>query len=122
MAETMYALTSQDVARLRALLNAFESGELDIGPAGGPRRRPADRVVVGALTSPVSATTALLGSPKSGTLNVYAFASTTGSMEDTTRDITCWNFAPQIATTDRWTICERENVTGRWVITTQFCS
>ena len=122
MPETMYALSANDVDRLRQLLSAFDAGELETRPKGGPRRGPADRIVVGALTSAVAATTALLGSPKSGTLNVYEFASTTGSMVDNTRDITVWNFAPQAATTDRWTVCERENATGRWVITTQFCS
>ena len=122
MAETLYALSASDVTRLRRLLAAFDAGELG-QPSQGRRPLPgADRVIWGALTSAAAATTALLGPAKSATMNVYTFASTTGGTTDSGRDETVWNLAPQAATTDRWTVAERDNMSGQWIITTQFCS
>jgi len=98
----------------------IESGELERNPIRRQSSSYPDRVIVGALTAAAAATTALLGMPKVATLNVYTFSST-GTV-DSGRDETVYNFAPQAATTDRWTVCERCSITGKWIITTQFCS
>lgn len=120
MPEQLYGLTATQVARLKALLDSYEAGVL---PRVQPARRPwhyASSVIVGILTDPIAATTALTSKPKVGTLNVYSFTST--GTEDTTADETVYSFAPHIATTDRWTVCERDSFTGKWILTTQYCS
>lgn len=118
--DELYALTAVQVARIDALLQQFEGGGSP--PLQQPGRRPllAARVLVGALDSAVTATTGLFTKPKVGTLSIYSFSST-GSA-DTGVNVSCYNFAPQPASTDRWTVVERDNWTGKWVITTQFCS
>ena len=120
MPDTLYGLTEAQVQRLGRWLATVEG---DFQPPLGQSRNPppqASRVVIGALTSAVSATTALLGKPKVGTLNIYSFTST-GTV-DTGYDEKCYNFAPQAATTDRWTVCERCAFSGKLIITTQYCS
>lgn len=116
----LYGLTEAQVQRLRAAIEAIELSD-DPSPRAG-RRRPlyASRVIIGALTSSIAATTALLGKPKVGTLNVYSFSST--GVTDTGVDETVYSFAPQAATTDRWSVAERCNMTGKWILTTQYCS
>lgn len=117
---TLYGLTESQVLRLRKMLDSWETesfGPLTQSPA---KSLPASRVIVGILTDAISATTALTGKPKVGTLNVYTFSST--GTADTGIDETVYSFAPQSATTDRWSVCERCNMTGKWVLTTQFCS
>lgn len=120
MPEQLFSFTEAQVARLKKIAEAVEVNERP--PLTNSHRSPTvpSRIIIGALESSVSATTALLGKPKVGTLNVYTFSST--GTEDTGRDETVYNFAPQAATTDRWTICERDNTCGKWIITTQFCS
>lgn len=118
--EALYALTASQVVRLKNLLEMVEGGGMPNLPQGTKRPPVASRVLVGILTDAVAATTALTSKPKVGTLNVYSFTST-GTV-DTGVDETCYNFAPQSATTDRWTVCERCSWTGKLVITTQFCS
>lgn len=105
---------------MRKIVDAVEAS--DISPVHRSGRRPLQsaKIAIGALTSAAAATTALLGKPKVATLNVYSFTST--GTTDTGVDITVYNFAPQEATTDRWTVAERDAFTGKWVITTQFCS
>jgi len=120
MAETLYGLTSSQVLRLKRVLDGWEAGELGQPNTRVPGSLPASRVIVGILTDPISATTALTGKPKVGTLNVYSFSST--GTADTGLDETVYNFAPQAATTDRWAVCERCNITGKWVLTYQACS
>lgn len=115
-----YYFNGEQVNRLRELFQQFYNESSETLHRRGRRPLTASRVIIGALTSSVSATTALLGKPKVGTLNVYSFTST--GTEDTGVDETVYNFAPQAATTDRWTVCERCNITGKWIITTQFCS
>ena len=117
----LYGLTETQVERLKRLLDRVESGE----PIPVARERQwwesgPDRIIVGLVDSSIAATTSLTGPPVPGTLNVYGF--TSAGTTDTGRDETVYNFAPQAATTDRWTIAERDDVTGKWVITTQFCS
>lgn len=113
-------LTNEQVERIERVLTAFESGDLGSLHRGSRRPLYPARVIVGILTDPIAATTALTSKPKVGTLNVYSFTST--GTTDTGRDETVYSFAPSIATTDRWTICERDDYTGKWVLTTQFCS
>ena len=115
-----YFFNDEQIARLRALYQHFQNESA--GTLHQSTRRPLApaRVIVGILTDSITATTALTGKPKVGTLNVYSFSST--GTEDTGIDEKVYNFAPQAATTDRWTVAERCNITGRWVITTQFCS
>ena len=120
MAERLYALTEAQMNRLKRLLDSVEVASSPAPTNAGRRLLQPSRVIIGALTSAVTATTALLGKPYVGTLNVYSFSST--GVEDTGLDETVYNFAPQAATTDRWTVCERCNITGKWIITTQFCS
>lgn len=120
MAETHYALTAEQLVRLKRLAESVETLDRQSPRNWGRKPILSSRVIIGALTSSVSATTALLGKPKVGTLNVYTFSST--GVEDTGIDETVYNFAPQAATTDRWTIAERDDFTGKWIITTQFCS
>lgn len=118
--DRMFGLSAEDVERLRRLLNAVET---DILPQPFNRQRKEtipSRIIIGALTSAAAATTALLGKPKMATLNVYTFTST--GTADTGIDESVYNFAPQAATTDRWTVAERDSLTGKWIITTQFCS
>lgn len=120
MADELFGLTIDQVLRLRRVLEYVEADLVSSPTNGNPRRPTASRIVIGILTDAVSATTALTGKPKVGTLNVYTFTST--GTEDTGIDEKCYNFAPQSATTDRWTVCERCNLTGKLIITTQFCS
>ena len=118
MAETMYALSAGDVTMLRRLLAAFDAGELG-QPSQGRRPLPgADRVIWGALDGPAYATTGLLGGPRQSTLNVYNYNGA-GTPVDTNRDEVVWNLSPATATTDRWTVCNRDNMSGRWIITKQ---
>ena len=120
MADELYGLTLEQAERLKRVLERVES-DIVPGPSNYPRRpMQASRVVVGALTSAVAATTALLGKPKVGTLNIYTFTST--GTEDTGIDEKCYNFAPQAATTDRWTFCLRCSMTGKLIIDYQACS
>lgn len=118
---TLYGLTAEQVTRLSRLLYLVDSGELSLPrPSGSQRDLRADRVIVGLLDSSIAAVATLTGAPVPGTMSVYSFSST-GSV-DTTRDETVYNFAPQAATTDRWCVAERDNITGKWVLTTQYCS
>lgn len=74
--EQLFALTASDVSRLRGLLNSAEG---ETGETLHRRRRrtmPGALRVIGLLTDPISATTALNTKPKVGTLNVYSFSST----------------------------------------------
>jgi len=116
----LFGFTRAQVERLKRIATLVESSELEPLVRGRGRNLVPARIRVGILESSVSAVTALTGKPKVGTLNVYTFTST-GS-EDIGIDETCYNFAPQAATTDRWTVIERDSFTGKWVITTQFCS
>lgn len=120
MADTLYAFTADQVARLKRLLDGVENLEQGAPGRRTTRNPQASRVVIGILTDSVAATTGLASKPKVGTLNIYGFTST--GTTDTGYDEKCYNFAPQAATTDRWTVCERDNMTGKLIITTQFCS
>lgn len=120
MEEELYGLTKDQMSRVSRLLQLFEKQD---GQSPSQIRRPpltGAKILIGALTNSVSATTGLLTKPKVGTLNVYSFTST-GTV-DTGIDETVYNFAPAAATTDRWTIAERDAITGKLIITTQFCS
>ena len=118
--DELYAFTADQIAIIRNLYEAWKNESGDTLNRPGRRNLQSAKVAIGALTSAASATTALLGKPKAATLNVYSFTST-GST-DTGIDITVYNFAPQAATTDRWTVVERDAFTGKWIITTQFCT
>lgn len=119
MAEELYALTAGQVIRLKRLLEAVESGSPI--PLSQQATKPrAATVLVGILTDQISATTGLATKPKVGVLNVYSFTST-GTV-DTGIDETVYSFAPHAATTDRWSVAERDAVTGYLVLTTQYCS
>ena len=120
MPETLYGLTESDLLRLRSIVQSVERSDSPPLAQRGRRSLIPSRIIIGALTSAAAATTALLGKPKVATLNVYTFSST--GVEDTGIDETVYNFAPQAATTNRWTIAERDDVTGKFIITTQFCS
>lgn len=121
MEQVLYGLTASQIARLRVLLDRIERGELST-PHPQPRLpgEAPDRVIVGVLTGSAAACASLLGTPTVATMNVYSFSSTGTS--DSGRDETVYNFAPQAATTDRWTVAERDSLTGKWIITTQYCS
>lgn len=120
MADTLFGLTEAQVARLVRVANAVES--VDNPPLTNGGRRPLypSRIIIGILTSAAAATTSLIGKPKPAVLNVYSFSST--GVEDTGIDEPVYNFAAQGATTDRWTIAERDDFTGKFIITAQFCS
>ena len=118
--ETLYALTAADVSLLRRLRSIVENAEAFPTGRKTTRSLQASRVVIGILTDSVAACTGLATKPKVGTLNIYGFTST--GTTDSGIDEKCYNFAKQAATTDRWTICERDNMTGKLIITTQFCS
>lgn len=112
-----------DIAQTARLKRALELIEGQAGPvlARQPRNYlPAANILVGILESPVAATTSLIGPPKMGLLNVYSFSST--GVLDTGVDEPVFGFAPQIWTTDRWTVAERCSLTGRLMLTTQYCS
>lgn len=116
----LYGLTADDIEWLRQKLGVVENDSRDTLSRNTRRPLRSSTIAIGALTSAVAATTALLGKPKVGTLNVYSFSST--GIEDLDIDITVYSFAPQIATTDRWTVAERDAFTGKWILTTQYCS
>lgn len=118
--ETLYALTADDLATLRRMRAIVENPEYSGPGRKTTRNLQASRIVIGILTDSVAATTGLASKPKVGTLNIYGFTST--GTTDTGYDEKCYNFAPQAATTDRWTVCERDAMTGKLIITTQFCS
>lgn len=120
MADELIGLTDKQVERVSRVVEYVEA---DFIP--GPRqngRRPLlpSRILVGALSSEVSATTGLLTKPKVGTALIYTFTST--GLEDTGVSEKCYNFAPQAATTDRWTFFERCSMTGNLIISFQACS
>lgn len=119
MSETLYGLTESQVIRLKRLLDAAENSDRPPLTNSRTQRQPS-RSLIGILESPVSATTALTSKPKVGTLNVYSFSST--GVLDTGMDLTVYNFAPQAATTDRWTMADRCSITGKLFIAGQFCS
>lgn len=118
--EELFGFHGKDVERISKVVNHVEANNLQ-SPNQLPRRSlQPSRIIVGILTSAISATTSLIGPPKVGTLNVYSFSST--GTEDTGIDEPIYNFAPSAATTDRWSIAERDSYTGKFVLTTQFCS
>lgn len=119
MPETLYGLTEAQIERLKRLLNSVEGDGQPPLSKGSGRRPQAGRVAAGALTSSV-ASAGLFGTPTVGELNVYTFSST--GKVDTGINLVVYNMAPAAATTDRWTIAERDNYAGKWIITTQFCS
>lgn len=120
MPEELIGLNESQVDRIGRVLEYVEADFIP-QPRQGTRRPPqASRIVIGALTSAALATTGLLTKPKVATLNIYTFTST--GVEDTGLDEKCYNFAPAAATTDRWTVCERCSITGKLIITSQFCS
>lgn len=118
--DELFGFTPAQLDRLRRIANAVETNERPPLTNSGRRQLTPSRVIIGVLESFVVGTTALIGVPKVGTLNVYSFSST--GVADTGLDEKVYNFAPQVATTDRWTVCERCNMTGNWIITTQYCS
>lgn len=120
MAEIHYALTEDQLARLKRVADSVETLDRVSPRTWGRRPIVPSRIIVGILTNAVSATTSLIGKPKVGTLNVYSFSST--GTEDTGVDETVYNFAATGATTDRWTIAELDAFNGKFVITAQFCS
>jgi len=120
MAETLYAFTAADLAKLRRIIDGIETAEAFPTGRKTTRNLQPSRVVIGILTDSVAACTGLATKPKVGTLNIYGFTST--GTTDTGYDEKCYNFAMQAASTDRWTVCERCNMTGKLIITTQFCS
>lgn len=120
MADELFGLTASQVLRLRQMLARVEG---DYQPT--LNRSPVNlwqsgKVIVGILTDAITATTGLATKPKVGTLNVYSFSST--GVEDTGFDETVYSFAPSAATTDRWAVAERDSFTGKWILTTQYCS
>lgn len=120
MAEDLFGMIAADVVRLRNVMARVESGQLPTLNRMPRNILPAATVVVGILESSVAATTGLATTPKVGEINIYSFTST-GTV-DTTINEKCYNFAPQAATTDRWTFCVRDAVTGLLVIDFQACS
>lgn len=120
MADELFGFTAAQILRLRRVLERVESDDYPTLNRMPRNLLPAGVVVVGLLESGVAATTTLTSTPKVGTINIYSFSST-GTL-DTGIDEACFNFAPQIATTDRWTFCVRDAVTGRLVIDYQACS
>lgn len=120
MAEELYGLSIADVMRLKRVLTLVETGNPPTLNRSPRNFIPAADILVGILTDPVAATTGLATKPKVGTLNVYSFTST-GTV-DSGFDETVYNFAPQAATTDRWTFCVRDSLTGKLVISYQACS
>lgn len=120
MAEELFGLTPEQFQRVAQVVRAVEHTDQPSPQVGGRRKLYASRLIVGALVSSVQATTALLGKPKTGTLNVYEVSST--GVVDTGVTETVYNLAPQAATTDRWAIAERDDWSGKYILTTQFCS
>ena len=122
MANPIYGFSSSDIERISRVLTAFEASDIE-QPPQIPTRRPIGRTerIFGILEGAAAATTALTSVPKSATLSEYSFTSTNGTT-DTGVDHTVWNFAPQAATTDRWTYCSRHSRTGKWLIDYQACS
>lgn len=120
MADKLNAFTDEQVERIKRDLEYVERDFIPSPRQLGKRPMYASRIVVGKLSANVAATTALLGKPKVGTINVYSFSST----GTTTTGISeaCYNFAPQVATADRWTFCERCGYTGKLIISFQACS
>ena len=102
------------------MLNRVETGELS-SPTYYRRQMPGrSEYLIGILTDSVAAISGLTGTPTVGSLNVYSFSST--GVEDTGVDQVCYNFAPQAATTDRWTGIARDSYTGKYFIDFQACT
>lgn len=118
--EQLFGFTLAQIERLKRIASMVESDYGESVKQGGRRNLQPSRIVVGILTSAVAATTGLASTPKVGELNLYSFSSTGTAALGLAEK--CYNFAPQAATTDRWTVCEREAFTGKLAITTQFCS
>ena len=122
MPDPLYALTATDVSALREIVSAYRSGDLGRPiEANWKWQKYRSVVVFGILDGAAAATTALIGPPKSATLKVYNMTSTGGTTYSG-RDETVYNFAPQAATTDRWTFCVRDHYSGNWLIDYQACS
>lgn len=120
MAQEGFYLSLDDVLFLRRMKARVESGAEPTLTRHPRNLLPASQVVVGLLTDAIAATTALTSKPKVGTLNVYTFTST--GVEDTGFDEPIYNFAPAIATTDRWTFGIRDSFTGKIILDYQACS
>lgn len=120
MAEELYGLTQSDMLRLRELLSGLQGNTNETLYRRRRRPMPGALSVVGLLTDSIAATTALTSKPKVGTLNVYSFTST--GVEDTGVDVKIYNFAPQAATTDRWTFGRLDAFNMKYVLDFQACS
>lgn len=119
--EQLHGFTSQQVERLKRIASIVESDYGESVNQGGRRNLQSSKIVIGVLTSAVAGTSALIPAAATvGTLNLYKATST--GFVDTGLDETVYNLAIQDATTDRVTICERDAITGKFFITTQFCS
>lgn len=120
MVEDLHGLTSADIDKLRRVLAMVEMDDSPPLKQRGRRPLTPSRIICGALTSAAAACTGLFTKPKVAVLNVYTFSST--GTEDTGIDENVYNLSKYAATTDRWTVAERDSVTGKFVITAQFCS
>lgn len=120
MADELFAFSEPDVARIRSALARIENGASPTLNRMPTNLLAAGQFYVGFLESSVAATTGLGTIPKAGSLNIY-LASSTG-FEDSGQDETCLNISPQAATTDRWTGCVRDALSGRLFIIFQACT
>lgn len=119
MAGELFGLDLAQTMRLKQALELIE-GQSGVTLNRMPRNfLPAEGYLVGILTDAVAATTGLTSKPKVGTANIYNFSST-GTVDIGVSE-TCYNFAPTIATTDRWTFFARM-WNGRLAICFQGCS
>jgi hypothetical protein len=116
MADELYALTKADVDVLRQVVSAWRQGNLG-RPLQNSRRVLVGRtsVMFGVASTAIAGTTAALTDPGSGTLNVYKFDGT--GTTDTGRDETVYNLDTVSRTTGQFTVCVRDDESGRWMAT-----
>ncbi len=116
MADDLYGLSKADVDLLRDIVAAYRRGDLG-RPMQNSRRTLASRtsVMFGVASTAIAGTTAALTDPGSGTLNVYKFDGT--GTTDTGRDETVYNLDTVSRTTGQFTVCVRDDESGRWMAT-----
>lgn len=111
----IYVIDARQAARIKAVLDAYERGELR-GASAGPRRQfdPWD-YEFGKATATINGVTGIGAAPQSGTVALY----TLGSTGDTTamgRNVTAYNFSTVAVSTVQWVHLKRHERSGKYVI------
>jgi len=110
----LYALTDDDVARLRAMLADWEQRPRREAPVVSPneRVRAYPDVEFGKADAVIAGTTTV--TPNSGTVSVWDFTST-GGTTDTGYNVTAYNVTPRDINTEGFVQLQFHPRSGKWL-------